>query len=108
LRIYIEDFQFKTIIGILDFERDFPQDVLIDLIIDYDFSDGKFINYVDIRDLIKETMINWKFGLLEDALEHLFHLILQEHQIKYMRLKIGKPSILKDAIVSVEMEKTIE
>ena len=108
MRISIEDFQFQTIIGILDFERETPQDIVINLIIDYQYSDGQFINYVNIRDIIKETMIDSKFGLLEDALEHLFHLISQEYKIEYLKIKIGKPSILEDAIVSVEMERSFE
>jgi dihydroneopterin aldolase len=106
LRIYVENFKFKTIVGILKFEREQEQDVVINLVIDYDYIDGKFINYVDIRDLIKTTMISWKFELLEDALNHLVHLISQEFDIQYVKLKITKPSILDDADVSVEMEKS--
>lgn len=104
MRIYIEKFKFLTIVGILDFEKITPQEVEINLAIDYDYSDGKFINYVEIRDLIKETMLNMKFGLLEDALSHLSLLISQEFNIEYLKLKITKPAILEDAEVSVEIE----
>ena len=52
MRIYIENLKFQTIIGILDFEREIPQDVVIDTIIDYSYSNGDFINYADVRDLI--------------------------------------------------------
>lgn len=106
MRIYIENFKFQAIIGILDFEREEPQDIVVNLIIDYSYSDGKFINYVDIRNLIRDTVISWKFGLLEDALTHLTHLISQEYDIEYLKLKITKPSILSDAEVSVEMEES--
>jgi len=108
LRIYIENFQFQTIIGILDFERVEPQTVIIEIIIDYKYSDGNFINYADVRDLVKTRILGLKFGLLEDALNDLFNLISKKYLIDYLKIKIGKPSILKDAIVSVEMERSFD
>ena len=51
--IHIEDLRFRCIIGILDFERTAPQDVIIDLQIEYDY-EKKFINYVDIVEFIKK------------------------------------------------------
>jgi dihydroneopterin aldolase len=106
MKIFIENFRFKTIIGILQFEREQEQDVIINLEMDYDYRDGKFINYVDARDLIKHTMISWKFELIEDALLHIVHHLAQEFEVEKVKLKITKPSILEDAEVSVEMEKS--
>ncbi len=105
MRVFIENLKFQAIIGILESERETPQDVIINLMFDYNYKDGKFIDYVDIRDLIKRTVINMKFKLLEDALLHLSDLILQEYDIEYFKLKITKPSILPDAEVSVEVEQ---
>jgi len=107
MRIYIEDFQFKAIIGILDFEREETQDVVINLVMDYNYSNGRFIDYVEIRDLIKEIVIDKKFTLLEDALIYITTIISEKYPISYIKLKITKPSILSDAKVSVEMEKSI-
>jgi dihydroneopterin aldolase len=108
LRIYIEDFKFQTIIGILDFERHTPQDVVINLIAEYDYSDGDFINYVKLRDLIKHKMVREKFELLEEALISIINEIEKSFpKITFIRLKISKPSILEDSNVSVEMEKRI-
>jgi len=99
--IHIEDLKFQCIIGILDFERITPQDIVVDITIQYNYTD-KFINYVDISDLVKTTMKNEKFLLIEDALSTLNKKLKKEFSlINTLNLKITKPSILPDCKVSV-------
>lgn len=99
--IYIEDLKFQTIIGILDFERETPQEVIINLELEYEYI-NEFINYADVSDLIKNTMIKSKFLLVEDALKDLsFKLKKEFSKIQILSLKITKPSILPDCMVSV-------
>ena len=99
--IHIEDLKFQCIIGILDFERVTPQDVLINLMIDYNFENG-FINYAEIVEIIKKIMIKSEFLLIEDAINSLnLKLIKEFSSIKSMEIKITKPSILPDCKVSV-------
>ncbi|MCD6173695.1 MAG: dihydroneopterin aldolase [Sulfurimonas sp.] len=101
MTIYIEDLKFQCIIGILDFERVTPQDVIINLIIDYHYKD-KFINYAQVRNLLKSLMIENKFLLIEDALNYLSKELKKEFLIiNTLNLKITKPSILPDCKVSV-------
>ncbi len=99
--IHIEDLKFQCIIGILDFERVTPQDIIINVTIDYQY-ENDFINYVDVINLIKNEIINNKFLLLEDALGKLCEkLIISFKLIKNLNLKITKPSIFPDCKVSV-------
>ncbi len=99
--IHIEDLKFQSIIGILDFERTTPQDVIINLTIQYNYKD-LFINYAEVSDLIKATMIEKKFLLLEDALQDLSEILKKEFsQIEKLFLKITKPSIIPDCKVSL-------
>lgn len=99
--IHVEDLKFKCIIGILNFERVKPQDVIINLMVDYDNTDG-FINYADIVQIIKEIMIKSEFSLIEDALETINLKLTKEfNSINSVDLKITKPSILKGCKVSV-------
>jgi len=99
--IHIENLKFKCIIGILDFERDEPQDIIINLNIDYDYKD-KFINYAEITKIIKKEMIKNKFLLIEDALIKISAKLKKDFPlIKTLDLKITKPSILPDTQVSV-------
>jgi len=101
MTIHIEDLKFQTIIGILDFERVTPQDVLINLEIEYEYED-EFINYVHVSHLIKETMNREKFLLLEDALLYLSKKLKKEFlKINKLTLKITKPSIMPDCKVSL-------
>ena len=70
MTIHIEDLKFQCIIGILHFERVEAQDVIVNITIDYEYIDD-FINYADVADLVKTSMKNNKFSLIEDALSFL-------------------------------------
>ncbi len=107
MSIIIENFKFQTIIGILDFERINSQEIIVFLQADYkfDIKNRTFIDYAIIYKLIKDSMINMKFKLIEEALIYLFDLISQKYNFNYLKIKITKPSILLNAEVSVEMEE---
>jgi dihydroneopterin aldolase len=99
--IHIEDLKFQCIIGILDFERLTPQDVIINIDIKYEYEKG-FINYAQVVQLIQEIMIESEFLLIEEALNKLNLKLSKEYlSIKSMFIKITKPSILPDCMVSV-------
>jgi 7,8-dihydroneopterin aldolase/epimerase/oxygenase len=102
LKIYIEDLKFQCIIGILEFERETPQDVIVNLELEYLY-DKEFINYADVVQMIKSLMIEHQFLLLEDAILKLSKKLKEKfQQINTLKLKITKPSILPDCIVSLE------
>ena len=105
MTIHIEELTFECIIGILDFERLKAQKVIIDLTIDYDYSNDSFINYAEVITLLKEDMIENRYELLETALNELEKkLLLNYPQIKSFNLKITKPDILDN--VKVALSKT--
>jgi len=99
--IHIENLKFQCIIGILDFERITPQDVIINLSIEYNYK-KEFINYADVAEMIKKSMIEKRFLLLEDALSQISKKLKEKFLlINRLNLKITKPSILPDSTVSV-------
>ncbi|MCD6190354.1 MAG: dihydroneopterin aldolase [Sulfurimonas sp.] len=101
MKIYIEDLKFQCIIGILDFERTTLQDVTLNITINYEHEE-QFINYADVVNSVKFTMIEKKFLLIEDALDELSKTLQKEFsRINTLYLKITKPSILPDCKVSV-------
>ena len=101
MTIHIEELKFQTIIGILDFERVTPQDVIVNLSINYNYSD-EFINYVDVVNCVKDEMREKQFLLLEDALSQLSKTLQNKFiKINTLDLKITKPSILPDCKVSL-------
>ncbi|EQB35584.1 hypothetical protein M947_09895 [Sulfurimonas hongkongensis] len=106
MTIHIEDLKFQCIIGILDFERVSPQDVIVNILIEYNHENG-FINYAEIVDTVKIIMIKSEFLLIEDALEAInLNLTKEFLAINSIYLKITKPSILRDAKVSVSKHFT--
>lgn len=105
MTIYIEDLKFQAILGILDFEREKAQDILINIKISYSYTD-QFINYADVANYIKISMQKEEFLLIEEALEYFQkHLKQKFPQISTLYLKITKPSIMPDCKVSVSIQK---
>jgi len=101
MTIHVEDLKFQCIIGILDFERETPQDIIINVSIEYQFGDN-FIDYAKVTELIKKIVIEEKFLLIEDAIKNLSKKLKESFpQIDTLNIKITKPSILPDCKVSV-------
>ena len=101
MKIEISDLTFKCIIGILAFERIKKQKVVINISFEYDFSKDLFIDYSEVSNLVKSTMKKEKFLLLEDAILHLENLLNNSYKISSLYIKISKPNILKDCVVSL-------
>lgn len=102
MKIEISNLTFKSIIGILDFERIKKQKVVINLSFEYNFSNDDFINYATVAELVEKTMKKEKFLLLEDAILHLETLLNNSYNITNLKIKISKPNILKNCVVSLE------
>lgn len=102
MKIEISNLTFKCIIGILDFERIKKQKVVINLSFEYNFSNDDFINYATVAELVEKTMKKEKFLLLENAILHLETLLNNSYNITNLKIKISKPNILKNCIVSLE------
>ena len=103
MKIEIENLSFKTIIGILDFERVKKQKVIINISFEYEFKNGEFIDYAEVSKLIKNRVKQMKYFLLEDALEDLKKILNENYDIFNLKLKITKPTIMKDCIVSLSI-----
>jgi len=102
MTIHIEDLKFQCILGILDFERVTLQDVIVNLEISYTFQENDFINYAEVSTLIEKTMQKKKFLLIENAIKTLSLQLKQKFtSIETLHLKITKPSIMPNSIVSV-------
>lgn len=101
MKVEISNLTFKAIIGILPKERIKKQTVIVDLSFEYDFVDGEFVDYSKVADTVKITIQEQKFELIEDALLHLQTILNAKFKIQNLTLKISKPTILKDCVVSV-------
>ena len=101
MKVEIKDLNFKCIIGILDFERVKKQKVIINLSFEYKFEKNIFIDYSEISSLVEKQMKKKKFLLIEDAISFLETKLYKLYKINNLIIKISKPTILKNCIVSV-------
>ena len=103
MKVSIDSLTFKTIIGILPFERVNKQKVVLDISFHYKFTKGQkdFIDYSHVANMAKMIMKKEKFLLIEDAILYLDRALTREFEIKKLKIKIIKPDILKNCTVSV-------
>ena len=102
MRIEIRDLRIEAIIGILPEERHTPQPILVDLEADYRYDGERFLDYAALAEWIRRTLVEGKFGLLEEALMTLKEGIFDAHPfIDRLSLRLSKPEILPNCRVAV-------
>jgi dihydroneopterin aldolase len=102
MTIHIEALTFHAIIGLLDFEREHTQRVIIDLEADYHYEENRFIDYAQLAAQIEQRVKTVRYSLLEEALSDLGTVILDTYpHIKRLFLKISKPDILPHCRVAL-------
>jgi len=105
MTIHIEKLTIDTIIGILDFERNSKQKVVIETKINYNYVENHFINYAMVIKDIEKCLYEREYELLENALDDISRVLLKNYsQIETLYLKISKPDIIANAIVSLSDE----
>ncbi len=103
MKVSINSLEFKTIIGILPFERVTKQKVILDIFFEYKFSkkEKDFVDYSHVAKMAKQIMKKEKFELIEEALLYLEKALKNEFNISNLYITITKPDILKNCVVSV-------
>ena len=102
MTIHIENLTFDVIIGLLDFERDKPQRVIINLEANYIYNNDDFIDYADIVLVIQNKLKEKRYKLLENALLGLKKILYTTYpQLNTLSIKISKPDILDGCTVSL-------
>lgn len=103
MKIHIENLTFDTIIGILPFERETAQQLIVNISFKYKFDESKnFIDYSIIVKEVEDIFKKEKFFLLEEAIIYLEKYLKNRYCIKKLRIKLSKPNILTNCIVSLE------
>jgi dihydroneopterin aldolase len=104
LKVNINDLTFDCIIGILESERDNEQRVILDISFEYYFKEdgSNLIDYADVVTYVEQIMKEQKFKLIEDAILYLRKSLRNRYEIVDLHIKIAKPDILDNCIVSIE------
>ena len=101
-KVFIEDLEVETIIGIFGWEREVKQIVRISLEMSFDTSKaGKSdkiddaLYYKKIGKSIVNLVENSSFFLVEKMAEEIALLVLKNKQIKDIKLRVEKPGALR-------------
>ncbi len=104
--VHIHNLVFETILGILEFERLKPQKISVNLDLFYTELPSKaYLDYMEIQELIQNTMQEKQYLLIEDALKDLSH-VLKTHykEISELYLKISKLEISPNSQVGASVK----
>jgi len=102
MRIHIDALEISCIIGLLDFERETEQKVLLDVEIDYIYGEGSFLDYSKVASDIEQHLREKKYLLLEEALLGIKTLLFTHFPaIEMLGIKLSKPDILPQCSVGL-------
>ena len=110
--VYIHGLEIETIIGIFDWEREQKQTVVITLemgtnIVPAAASEdiGKALDYKKVANRLIAFIESAEFLLIETMAEQIAQLVLEEFEVPWLRLQVGKPGAItgaKDVGVIIE------
>lgn len=97
----IKDYEFNTVIGMLDFERTTPQKVRINA----EFQSRGFIDYVEVINFIESTYNECKFETVENSLDICARNLKEKFgSLTFLKMEILKTEIIKNALVGAKIE----
>lgn len=104
--VHIHHLVFETILGILEFERLKPQKISVDLDLFYTQLPSKaYLDYMEIQELIQNTMREKQYFLIEDALKDLSQILKTRYkEITELFLKISKLEISPNSQVGASVK----
>ncbi|OOQ07088.1 FolB domain-containing protein [Helicobacter pylori] len=104
--VHIHNFVFETILGILEFERLKPQKISVNLDLFYTQLPNKaYLDYMEIQEIIQNTMREKQYLLIEDALKDLSQILKTRYkEITELYLKISKLEISPNSQVGASVK----
>ena len=113
-RVFIEALEIEALIGIYDWERRIRQPLVFDVEMAFDnrkpaASDAiaDTLNYKDVSKRLIEFVSQSGFGLVETLAERCAAIILDEFDVRHVRLKLSKPGAVRGArAVGVIIERS--
>ena len=104
MKILIENMEFYSIIGVYHHERKIKQKIVMDVEAVYDFQ-GKYLDYQELANFCVKFISEGKFASIEEGLISLSKEIKDKYKnVKKIKLRLKKPTILSFADVGVEFE----
>lgn len=102
--VYIRSLQVETVIGIYDWEREIRQVVVLDLEMGTDIRQAALtediestLNYKSVCERLIEFISSSEFLLVETMAEEIAALVMQEFNVPWIKLSLGKPAAIPEA-----------
>ena len=102
--VYIKALKVDAVIGVYDWERDIRQPLVLDLELASDTRRGAAtdaiedaLDYAAISQAVLALVSASSFQLLESLAEAVAALVLEDFQVPWLRLRIGKPGAVAEA-----------
>ncbi|EJB90834.1 FolB domain-containing protein [Helicobacter pylori] len=104
--VHIHNLVFETILGILEFERLKPQKISVGLDLFYtELPNKAYLDYMEIQEIIQNTMREKQYLLIEDALKDLSQILKTRYkEISELFLKISKLEISPNSQVGASVK----
>ncbi|WQY71239.1 FolB domain-containing protein [Helicobacter pylori] len=104
--VHIHNLVFETILGILEFERLKPQKISVNLDLFYtELPNKAYLDYMEIQEIIQNTMREKQYFLIEDALKDLSQILKTRYsEISELYLKISKLEISPNSQVGASVK----
>ncbi|MDU9764850.1 FolB domain-containing protein [Helicobacter pylori] len=104
--VHVHNLVFETILGILEFERLKPQKISVDLDLFYtELPNKAYLDYMEIQEIIQNTMREKQYLLIEDALKDLSQILKTRYSaISELYLKISKLEISPNSQVGASVK----
>jgi 2-amino-4-hydroxy-6-hydroxymethyldihydropteridine diphosphokinase len=103
-KLYIQDLQIDTIIGVFDWEREIRQTVSLDLEMAVDTRPGAgsdhvrdVLNYKPLTKRLIQYVGESRCQLIETLAQRVAEIILYEFEVQWVRLRLSKPGALRYA-----------
>ena len=112
-RVFIEELEVQTIIGIFDWEREIKQTISVDLEMEFDIrkaaesdSIGDTLDYKAVSKRLIHFIEDSEFQLVEALAERCAAIVLTDFPVNWLRLKLGKPGAVRgSSAVGVIIER---
>jgi dihydroneopterin aldolase len=102
--VQIKDLRFQTIVGCWDWERQLPQQVRIDLDMEWDFSESvktenleHALDYKVVTQRVEAFVRDAEFKLVETAAVKVADMIMHEFSVPWVRVSFQKPFAVKSS-----------
>ncbi|MCQ2734179.1 FolB domain-containing protein [Helicobacter pylori] len=104
--VHVHNFVFETILGILEFERLKPQKISVNVDLFYtELPNKAYLDYMEIQEIIQNTMREKQYLLIEDALKDLSQILKTRYkEISELFLKISKLEISPNSQVGASVK----